>query len=156
MGTGRPWAPSRRRHPELTPESVRPRLASIHEPGQPGANGLDREATRAPPRDGRADEGGLKRLRVLRKRYCRSLESTMARVRIRFDCEPPKPTPEFSMMNTPRCNSYVTKPDGGRMTQRPLSCEDWRQSRFTLWHEAAYEHLNLVRLWLRGRRSVRI
>jgi glycosyltransferase involved in cell wall biosynthesis len=50
---------------------------------------------------------------------------------------------------------YLTKLGGGRITQVPVSCEDWRQSKFNLWHEAIYKYSHLVRLWLRelgGRR----
>jgi glycosyltransferase involved in cell wall biosynthesis len=51
---------------------------------------------------------------------------------------------------------YLTKLAGGRITQVPVSCEDWRQSKFNLWQEALYKYSHLVRLWLRersGRRS---
>jgi len=44
---------------------------------------------------------------------------------------------------------YVTKRAGGRITQVPVTCEDWRHSRFNLWHEAVYKYSHLVRLWLR-------
>ena len=49
---------------------------------------------------------------------------------------------------------YMTKNLGGRITQVPVTCEDWRQSKFNLWHEAFYKYSHLVRLWLRelGRR----
>ena len=49
---------------------------------------------------------------------------------------------------------YLTKLRGGRITQVPITCEDWRQSKFNLWHEAVYKYSHLVRLWLRelGRR----
>ena len=53
---------------------------------------------------------------------------------------------------------YLTKLAGGRITQVPVSCEDWRQSKFNLWHEAIYKYSHLVRLWLRewgGRRRRR-
>jgi len=46
---------------------------------------------------------------------------------------------------------YLTKLDGGRITQVPVSCEDWRQSKFNLWQEALYKYSHLVRLWLRER-----
>jgi len=49
---------------------------------------------------------------------------------------------------------YLTKLRDGRITQVPVTCEDWRQSKFNLWHEAFYKYSHLVRLWLRelGRR----
>jgi len=46
---------------------------------------------------------------------------------------------------------YLTKRAGGRITQVPVSCEDWRQSKFNLWHEAFYKYSHLVRLWVRER-----
>ena len=46
---------------------------------------------------------------------------------------------------------YLTKLDGGRITQVPVTCEDWRQSKFNLWHEAFYKYSHLVRLWVRER-----
>jgi GT2 family glycosyltransferase len=51
---------------------------------------------------------------------------------------------------------YLTKLRGGRITQVPVTCEDWRQSKFNLWHEAVYKYSHLVRLWIRelgGRRK---
>ena len=50
---------------------------------------------------------------------------------------------------------YLTKLAGGRITQIPVSCEDWRTSKFNLLHEALYKYSHLFRLWLRelgGRR----
>ena len=44
---------------------------------------------------------------------------------------------------------YLTKNAGGRITQVPVTCEDWRQSKFNLWHEAIYKYSHLVRLWVR-------
>lgn len=44
---------------------------------------------------------------------------------------------------------YLTKNAGGRITQVPVTCEDWRQSKFNLWHEAVYKYSHLVRLWVR-------
>jgi len=44
---------------------------------------------------------------------------------------------------------YLTKLRGGRITQVPVTCEDWRQSKFNLWHEAFYKYSHLVRLWVR-------
>ena len=49
---------------------------------------------------------------------------------------------------------YLTKRAGGRIVQVPVSCEDWRSSKFNLVHEALYKYGHLVRLWLRGRRAV--
>jgi hypothetical protein len=49
---------------------------------------------------------------------------------------------------------YLTKRAGGRIMQVPVSCEDWRGSKFNLWHEAVYKCSHLVRLWLRGSRGV--
>jgi glycosyltransferase involved in cell wall biosynthesis len=46
---------------------------------------------------------------------------------------------------------YMTKLRGGRITQVPVTCEDWRQSKFNLWHEALYKYSHLVRLWVRER-----
>lgn len=47
---------------------------------------------------------------------------------------------------------YLTKRGGGRIVQVPVSCEDWRKSKFNLLHEAVYKYGHLVRLWLRARR----
>lgn len=47
---------------------------------------------------------------------------------------------------------YLTHRDGGRVVQVPVSCEDWRSSRFNLLHEALYKYNHLVRFWLRTRR----
>ena len=38
---------------------------------------------------------------------------------------------------------------GGRNTQVPVSCEDWRASKINLYHEAVYKYGHLVRPWLR-------
>ena len=46
---------------------------------------------------------------------------------------------------------YMTKNLGGRITQVPVTCEDWRQSKFNLWHEAFYKYSHLIRLWVRER-----
>jgi glycosyltransferase involved in cell wall biosynthesis len=46
---------------------------------------------------------------------------------------------------------YLTKLAGGRITQIPVSCEDWRASKFNLLHEALYKYSHLLRLWLRER-----
>ena len=46
---------------------------------------------------------------------------------------------------------YLTKLAGGRITQIPVSCEDWRTSKFNLLHEALYKYSHLVQLWLRER-----
>src|SRR5262245_49952563 len=47
---------------------------------------------------------------------------------------------------------YFTHRNGGRVTQVPVSCEDWRASKFNLWHEAWYKYRHLLLLWLRTRR----
>lgn len=44
---------------------------------------------------------------------------------------------------------YLTQRAGGRVVQVPVSCEDWRASKFNLYHEAVYKYGHLVRLWLR-------
>jgi glycosyltransferase involved in cell wall biosynthesis len=50
---------------------------------------------------------------------------------------------------------YLTKLDGGRITQVPVTCEDWRQSKFNLFHEAFYKYSHLIRLWTRELRHRR-
>jgi glycosyltransferase involved in cell wall biosynthesis len=50
---------------------------------------------------------------------------------------------------------FLTQRSGGRVVQVPVSCEDWRRSKFNLLHEALYKYNNLLRLWLRSRRSRR-
>jgi glycosyltransferase involved in cell wall biosynthesis len=50
---------------------------------------------------------------------------------------------------------YLTQRAGGRVVQIPVSCEDWRRSRFNLLHEALYKYGKLLRLWLRVRRMGR-
>ena len=50
---------------------------------------------------------------------------------------------------------FHTQRAGGRVVQVPVSCEDWRKSKFNLLHEALYKYNNLLRLWLRSRRSRR-
>lgn len=47
---------------------------------------------------------------------------------------------------------YLTHRAGGRITQIPVSCEDWRASKFNLFHEAVYKFHHLLGLW---RRSLR-
>ena len=49
---------------------------------------------------------------------------------------------------------YLTQRAGGRIVQVPVSCEDWRASKFNLLHEAVYKYAHLLRLWLRGRARV--
>ena len=49
---------------------------------------------------------------------------------------------------------YLTHRAGGRVIQVPVSCEDWRASKFNLLHEAFYKYRHLLRLWLRYRRGV--
>lgn len=44
---------------------------------------------------------------------------------------------------------YYIKRDGGRVIQIPVHCEDHRQSKFNLIHEAIYKFSNLGRLWWR-------
>ncbi len=46
---------------------------------------------------------------------------------------------------------YMTQRAGGRITQVPVSCEDFRVSKFNLLHEAYYKYGHLFRLWLRTR-----
>jgi glycosyltransferase involved in cell wall biosynthesis len=46
---------------------------------------------------------------------------------------------------------YLTHRAGGRVIQVPVSCEDWRASKFNLWHEAMYKYRHLLRLWLNHR-----
>ena len=48
---------------------------------------------------------------------------------------------------------YLTQRAGGRIVQVPVTCEDWRASKFNLLHEAVYKYGHLVRLWARGRRA---
>jgi glycosyltransferase involved in cell wall biosynthesis len=47
----------------------------------------------------------------------------------------------------------LTQRAGGRIAQVPVSCEDWRVSKFNLWHEAFYKYWHLLKLWVttRGR-----
>jgi len=47
---------------------------------------------------------------------------------------------------------FLTQQAGGRIVQVPVSCEDWRASKFNLAHEALYKYSHLLRLWLRSRR----
>ena len=49
---------------------------------------------------------------------------------------------------------YLTHRTGGRVVQVPVSCEDWRASKFNLLHEAFYKYRHLLGLWLRYRRGV--
>ena len=44
---------------------------------------------------------------------------------------------------------YLTHRTGGRIVQVPVSCEDWRASKFNLAHEALYKYGHLLVLWLR-------
>jgi glycosyltransferase involved in cell wall biosynthesis len=46
---------------------------------------------------------------------------------------------------------YLTHRAGGRVIQVPVSCEDWRASKFNLLHEALYKYRHLIKLWLRTR-----
>jgi len=47
---------------------------------------------------------------------------------------------------------FLTRRAGGRVIQVPVSCEDWRTSKFNLVHEALYKYSHLARLWLRDGR----
>jgi len=49
---------------------------------------------------------------------------------------------------------YLTQRAGGKVIQVPVSCEDWRVSKFNLVHEAFYKYGHLFGLWLRGRGRV--
>jgi hypothetical protein len=49
---------------------------------------------------------------------------------------------------------FLTHRSGGRVVEVPVSCEDWRASKFNLLHEAFYKYRHLLRLWLRYRRGV--
>lgn len=48
---------------------------------------------------------------------------------------------------------FLTQRAGGRVVQVPVSCEDWRRSKFNLLYEAWHKYNNLLRLWLRSRHS---
>ena len=48
---------------------------------------------------------------------------------------------------------YLTKRTGGRIVQVPVSCEDWRTSKFNLVNEALYKYGHLLRLWGTRRRT---
>jgi len=48
---------------------------------------------------------------------------------------------------------YLTQRAGGRIVQVPVTCEDWRTSKFNLLHEAIYKYGHLLRLWVRGQRA---
>jgi glycosyltransferase involved in cell wall biosynthesis len=50
---------------------------------------------------------------------------------------------------------YLTRRAGGRIVQVPVSCEDWRASKFNLVREALYKYGHLLRLWLGGGRVAR-
>jgi glycosyltransferase involved in cell wall biosynthesis len=47
---------------------------------------------------------------------------------------------------------FLTQRSGGHVVQVPVSCEDWRASKFNLMNEAVYKYGHLVRLWLRDGR----
>src|SRR5690348_4627467 len=47
---------------------------------------------------------------------------------------------------------FLTQRSGGRVIQIPVSCEDWRTSKFNLMNEAVYKYGHLLRLWLRNGR----
>jgi len=46
---------------------------------------------------------------------------------------------------------FLTQRAGGRIVQVPVSCEDWRASKFNLAYEALHKYGHLIRLWLRSR-----
>ena len=48
---------------------------------------------------------------------------------------------------------YLTHQAGGRVVQVPVSCEDWRKSRFNLLHEALYKYNHLLRFWWSTRKA---
>jgi glycosyltransferase involved in cell wall biosynthesis len=48
---------------------------------------------------------------------------------------------------------FLTHRSGGKVIQIPVSCEDWRASKFNLVHEALYKYSHLIRLWLRNGRA---
>jgi len=45
---------------------------------------------------------------------------------------------------------FLTQRSGGKVIQIPVSCEDWRVSKFNLVHEALYKYSHLFRLWMRN------
>ena len=47
---------------------------------------------------------------------------------------------------------FLTQRSGGRVVQIPVSCEDWRRSKFNLMNEAIYKYSHLFRLWVRAGR----
>jgi GT2 family glycosyltransferase len=47
---------------------------------------------------------------------------------------------------------YLVHRAGGGVVQVPVTCEDWRRSRFNLFHEAVYKYNHLARFWLRTRK----
>jgi hypothetical protein len=49
---------------------------------------------------------------------------------------------------------FLTHRAGGRVVQVPVSCEDWRASKFNLLNEAIYKYRHLLGLWLRYRGRV--
>ncbi len=49
---------------------------------------------------------------------------------------------------------FLTHRSGGRVVEVPVSCEDWRKSKFNLLHEAFYKYRHLFGLWLRYRRGI--
>jgi hypothetical protein len=50
---------------------------------------------------------------------------------------------------------FLTHRTGGRVVQVPVSCEDWRKSKFNLFREAFYKYSHLVGLWMRSGRVAR-
>ena len=49
---------------------------------------------------------------------------------------------------------YYVHRDGGRVVQIPVTCEDFRRSRFNLGREAVHKFSNLARLWWKRNASV--
>jgi glycosyltransferase involved in cell wall biosynthesis len=47
---------------------------------------------------------------------------------------------------------FLTHRTGGRVVEVPVSCEDWRSSKFNLYREALYKYSHLFGLWLRNGR----
>ncbi len=49
---------------------------------------------------------------------------------------------------------YLRHRAGGCIVQIPVSCDDWRASKFNLLHEAVYKYAHLVGIWMRARQAV--
>lgn len=50
---------------------------------------------------------------------------------------------------------YIARWNGGRIAQIPVSCRDFRRSRFNLLQEGCHKFSHLIRLWLRHHRGRR-